>query len=140
MGRRGPASSAPGGYGSITPKGYRRVWDTEQRRLRMEHVVVWEQHHGPVPEGKQVHHRNHDKLDNSIGNLQLVGTVEHKRIHSGCELRDGQWWKPCSVCRELKPVTDEHWYISREGWPQYGRCRPCHIRAVVRAKQQRRLR
>jgi len=37
---RGKISSAPGGYGHITAKGYRRVWDTEQKRFRMEHILV----------------------------------------------------------------------------------------------------
>lgn len=107
----------------------------------MEHVYVWEQHHGrSVPPGHDIHHRDHNKLNNDVSNLQLVTKLEHKRIHSGCELREGEWWKPCSICRELKPVTEHHWYFSPEGWPLYGRCRPCHIGRVVRDKRLRKLR
>jgi hypothetical protein len=40
------------------------------------------------------------------------------------------------VCGVFKPVTDEYWYFAA-GYPAYGRCRPCHIRKVVRAKQVR---
>ena len=140
MGQRGPASSAPGGYGTVSSKGYRRVWDTRQLRYRMEHVVVWEAANGTVPDRHQVHHRDHDKLNNDLANLQLVNAVDHKRIHSGCQLRDGQWWKPCGVCGEFKPVGPEHWYLSVEGWPLYGRCRPCHIARAVRDRQLRRMR
>jgi hypothetical protein len=122
----------------LTPKGYRR--GTHGGRLRMEHDVVWEQHHGPIPAGHQIHHVNGDKADNDIGNLRLVNATEHKRIHSGCEVRDGVWWKPCGICGEYKPITLEHWYISPEGWPLYGRCRPCHIRKVVESRRLRRLR
>lgn len=125
--------------GSITNYGYRRL--KIGRRQVFEHVLVWEQANGrPVPAGHDIHHRDHDKLNNDISNLQLVTKLEHKRIHSGCELRDGEWWKPCSICHELKPVTDEHWYFSREGWPLYGRCRPCHIARVVVDKRLRKLR
>jgi len=86
----------------------------------------------------QIHHRNGDKLDNRIANLALVDAATHKRIHSGCRLDEhGTWHKPCSICREHKPVTDEHWYISAEGWPLYGRCRPCHIARVVQDKRAR---
>ena len=104
----------------------------------MAHVVEWERHNGPVPNGYQVHHDNRDKQDNRIGNLRLVDATTHKRLHGGCELRDGQWWKPCSVCGELKPVTPDYWYIDRNGWPLYGRCRPCHISIVVAKKRERR--
>ena len=125
--------------GSITAAGYRRL--KIGPRQVFEHVLVWERHHGrPVPPGHDIHHRDGDKLNNDISNLQLVTKLEHKRIHSGCELRDGEWWKPCGVCREFKPITLEHWYISPEGWTLYGRCRPCHIARVVSDKRLRKLR
>lgn len=126
--------------GTITPKGYRRV--KVNGRSILEHVLVWEEAEGrKVPPGHDIHHRDGDKLNNDRSNLQLVTKLEHKRIHSGCELRDGEWWKPCGVCGELKPITVEHWYFSPEGWPLYGRCRPCHVRKVVeRRSELRRLR
>lgn len=121
----------------ITEKGYRRNSDTG----KFEHVEVWERHHGrPVPDGHQIHHVDFDKLNNDPSNLLAVTPTEHKRLHSGCELRDGIWFKPCKLCGELKSVDAEHWYISREGWPQYGRCRPCHIAKVVEDKRLRRVR
>ena len=122
--------------GHVTPKGYRRI--TVNGRQKMEHVHVWEQVHGPVPPSHDVHHHDHDKLNNNASNLRLVTKTEHKRIHSGCELRDGEWWKPCKPCRQMKPITAEHWYLTPEGWPNYGMCRPCYIRKVVKAKRLRR--
>lgn len=137
-----PKSSHPSGTGYTTRKGYHRivVWDAARKSSRavLAHVWVWEQAHGPVPDGYRVHHRNEDKQDNRLDNLVLVDALTHKRLHSGCELRDGVWWKPCSVCGEFKPIDAEHWYLSREGWPQYGKCRRCHIRRVVADKQRRR--
>ena len=42
-------------------------------------------------EGHQIHHKDGNKLNNNISNLELVDTLTHKRIHSGCELRNGEW-------------------------------------------------
>lgn len=123
----------------ITKKGYNRLWING--RQIMEHVLVWETHHGrKVPPGHDVHHIDHDKLNNDPANLLLVTKLEHKRIHSGCELREGVWWKPCGRCLELKPVTAEHWYLRKQGWPNNGMCRPCSIAEVVVRKRARKAR
>ena len=135
MGLRGPKPRRADGL-HITRKGYLR--GRFDGRTRLAHVVEWERHNGPVPPGWQVHHVNEDKQDNRIENLTLVDPTTHKRIHGGCELRDGEWWKPCRLCGEVKRIDAGQWYLSAEGWPLYGRCRACHVRVVVRDKQRRR--
>lgn len=121
--------------GYITKHGYRRVQMPGTRKLRMEHVLVWEAHYGPVPPGKELHHRNGNKLDNRIENLQLVTRLEHKRIHSGCELRDGVWWKPCRRCGRFYAVG--HYYRKPDG-SIMPICRRCAINRAVQYKQLRR--
>ena len=123
--------------GSITEYGYRRV-RLKSRKMKFEHVLVWERHHGPVPPEMEIHHINGDKLDNRVENLKLVTRLEHKRIHSGCVLRDGVWWKRCRRCATLKPVTEFYYYPKRKG--VMGLCKPCCSRAAVEYKRRRRAR
>ena len=119
---------------TITAKGYRRMYDAATKRLRMEHNVVWERAHGPIPNGLQVHHINHDKLDNRLENLELLDPLTHKRRHSGCVQRDGIWWKPCRKCGVLKPITE--YYPQKQRYPW---CRSCQA-SSARNKQRRRKR
>ena len=119
---------------AITPKGYSRIYDPATKRPRMEHDLIWERAHGPIPAGFPIHPINHDKLDNRIENLQLLDPLTHKRHHSGCERREGMWWKPCRKCGTVKPVTE---YYAQRNWISPW-CKSCQIENAVSNKRERR--
>ena len=124
--------------GSVSEFGYRRVSVKDQdgkRRLVMEHRLVWEAVNGVVPRGFELHHVNHDKLDNRIENLRIVNRLEHKRIHSGCRFIHHEWWKKCRVCEKFLPVSMFYEYPGRNG--VMGLCKPC---ARAKAKYYRKKR
>jgi hypothetical protein len=121
--------------GYITSKGYHRVYDKTQKRYRFKHNIVWEEHYGKITDGMQVHHIDHNKLNNDISNLKLVDSLTHKRIHSGCVEKNGVLYKPCRKCNELKPIDD--YYKRKVGISPW--CKECCVKNAVENKKRRKL-
>ena len=44
------------------------------------HRIVWENHRGSIPKGYDIHHKNHNKTDNQIENLELYTKSEHAKL------------------------------------------------------------
>lgn len=45
------------------------------------HRCVWEAFVGPIPEGYDIHHKDHNPQNNSLDNFQMVTKKEHYDIH-----------------------------------------------------------
>lgn len=104
------------------------------------HRRIWEQAHGLIPDGMEVHHKNGVKSDNRLENLELLTSAEHRKRHAGVSLNDaGKLVKRCSTCGTVKPVESGYYRHPRaaDGYI-YPRCRRCHVAAVVKSEQRRR--
>ncbi|MGL6141784.1 MAG: HNH endonuclease signature motif containing protein [Enterobacterales bacterium] len=66
--------------GSITNRGY-AVVSVNNRRF-LVHRVIWEMFYGEIPEGLEVDHINHNRIDNRIENLRLVSRLDNLRNQS----------------------------------------------------------
>ncbi len=63
------------GYYERTDKSVR-----PKRTVRL-HVAVWTAAHGAPPQGYHVHHRDHDRSNNALGNLECLPNGDHQRHH-----------------------------------------------------------
>ena len=53
-----------------------------QYRYQFEHRRVWEDANGPIPAGYEIHHKDEDRGNNGLDNLQLMRKAEHRQHHS----------------------------------------------------------
>ena len=50
-------------------------------RSELEHRRVWRKAFGEIPKGFHIHHKNGDKKDNRLENLELISASEHTKLH-----------------------------------------------------------
>ena len=46
------------------------------------HRVAWELASGPIPDGFDIHHIDHDKRNNDLSNLEIISHGEHSAMHN----------------------------------------------------------
>lgn len=91
---------------------YYRPSATDRRRGRgLLHRDVWRHHHGDIPEGCHVHHKDGDPLNNDIRNLECVTTTEHAARHPMSEERRRQQREHAD---RIRPMAAE-WHSTPEG-------------------------
>lgn len=85
---RAPANRRPMYSERVSKDGYVEIKVPEVNphtghptRFRLKHVWLWEQHHGPVPDGHVVMFRDGDKMNCVIENLVLATRAELARLN-----------------------------------------------------------
>lgn len=87
---------------------------------------------------EDVHHRDGTVENNTLENLILLTKVEHRRLHAGWKLIDGEWWKTCNGCGRLLKV-EGNFYKRRNGHNEYvTRCKEC-VRQISADKRSPKL-
>jgi len=124
-GLAGMKSKAPGGYGTMN-KGYRMIWDRDDKLLKFEHRIAWQKANGPITKDTIIYHKNGNKLDNRIENLGSMTRSERSKMNRkpnrGFEEHCGVMMKTCVDCKELK--NKDSFYANRDNYQT--RCKPCY--------------
>ena len=133
---------APRGAGSLDRDGYRMIG--VGKFYEAEHRIIWRRHKGEIPKGWHVHHKDGNRVNNDIENLELIDGAEHARMHrreraGGYVVIDGIEHKPCRECREVLPLTDFYAKPSGKSGHQsrHSDCKPCYNKKVVERKKRR---
>lgn len=77
----------PWGNARINSEGYYRITSKkEDNYKKFLHRLIWEDFYGcKIPDGYIIHHKNGNKLDNCILNLQLMRNSDHSKLHNSGE-------------------------------------------------------
>ena len=82
---------------------------TDYPRIRA-HRWVWINSHGVIPKGYHIHHKDEDKSNNDISNLELISASQHCLLHWTPEKKK----RAAIHCDKIRPLTKK-WHTSAEG-------------------------
>jgi len=94
---------------------YLSTTKVNNKRIRL-HRAVYILHKGEIPTGYQIHHKDHDKCNNEISNLELIKNGKHQTLHGEKKSNDKDWleWARNNMNKNARPKANE-WHGSKEG-------------------------
>lgn len=66
----------PVGSERINTDGYKDIKIADPNKWRAKHILLWEQHNGPIPKGYKLIFLDGNKLNISLDNIELVSNAE----------------------------------------------------------------
>ena len=78
------------------------------------HRYVWEFYNGKIPKGYEIHHKDGNRANNTIENLQCLSKSEHQKLHSEILSDEKREWYRNNLAENARPKASE-WHKSEEG-------------------------
>jgi hypothetical protein len=95
----------------LTGRGYFGQSSKVYKRL---HRDVWIANHGPLPRVIVVHHKNGNKADNRLDNLEAMTNSEHMRLHGSMLTEEEREARRRNMRERAVPAAKE-WHSTPEG-------------------------
>lgn len=83
------------------------------KRKRL-HVYMWERENGEIPAGYEIHHKDHNKNNNEIDNLEMLTEKEHQRRHIDEKTKE-QKENAARIVKEKALPCAIKWHKSEKG-------------------------
>lgn len=111
----------------ISKKGYPCIWiDGKEIKL---HIYIWEKVNGSKPRGYEIHHKDFNKSNYLLENLELMTNSDHRRIHAGWIKKNEKWIKKlCNKCKRLLDLDKFYYIKTRKIESNY--CKDCHNKII----------
>ena len=79
-----PRTSGGYTYGKISKNKHCQVVLSKNGKIKsmLVHRLVWEAFVGDIPKGYDIHHKNHNPIDNRLENLEIIETSKHIKLHN----------------------------------------------------------
>lgn len=77
-------------------------WRETTRNRESLHRQIWIDNNGAIPEGMEVHHKDENKNNNSIENLEIMSTSDHAKLHGFTNNQHTIKWDEDERKRKLK--------------------------------------
>jgi hypothetical protein len=82
-------------------------FSTALNRKKLVHRVIWEKHYGKIQKGFHIHHKNENKQDNRIENLEMISNKLHlwgkhreKMLEALKRVNEGRRGKPSKKIKD----------------------------------------
>lgn len=78
------------------------------------HVYVWEYFNGSIPNGYHIHHKDFNKNNNELENLELLSASEHSKLHSNSWSKE-RYERQAKILKEKAIPKATEWHKSEDG-------------------------
>ena len=127
------------GNAEVWGNGYYYITSSAEGNFKqLLHRLVFEDFYGTIPKGCVIHHKDGNKTNNCIMNLQLLTESEHHRQHSTGENNAFYGRKHSEETK--KKIRENHADLSGENHPQWKTCARVIKGGYKRGKQNYALR